>query len=134
MFSMMTHNRRRRGNIFENKSWRGNSWDSYFQNFLFTKPIMRAIIENIGNPCFLLYTPNYGFCLITLDFFIFFAFCCAKGLRQKVWTRTKILSPNIRYYIAILRFVAINTLFGSLLGKKVLFRLKNSFSWARSAL
>ena len=25
-----------------------------------------------------------------------------KGLRRKVWTRTKILSPNIRYIIAIL--------------------------------
>ena len=25
-----------------------------------------------------------------------------KGLRQKVWTRTKILSPNIRYFVAIL--------------------------------
>ena len=32
---------------------------------------------------------------------------CAKGLRRKVWTRTKILSPNIRYFVAILRFVAI---------------------------
>ena len=30
-----------------------------------------------------------------------------KGLRQKVWTRTKIMSPYIRYFVAILRFVAI---------------------------
>ena len=27
--------------------------------------------------------------------------------RRKVWTQTKILSPNIRYFVAILRFVAI---------------------------
>ena len=26
---------------------------------------------------------------------------CAKGLRQKVWTRTKISNPNIRYFIKI---------------------------------
>ena len=32
---------------------------------------------------------------------------CAKGLRQKVWTRTKIFIPNIHYFVAILRFVAI---------------------------
>ena len=32
---------------------------------------------------------------------------CTNGVRQKVWTRTKILSPNIRYIIAILRFVAL---------------------------
>ena len=31
----------------------------------------------------------------------------AEGLRRKVWTRTKILSLNIRYFVAILRFVAI---------------------------
>ena len=31
----------------------------------------------------------------------------ASGARRKVWTRTKILSPNIRYFVAILRFVAI---------------------------
>ena len=30
-----------------------------------------------------------------------------KGLRRKVWTRTKIFSPNIRYVVAILRFVKI---------------------------
>ena len=32
---------------------------------------------------------------------------CAKGLRQKVWTRTKILISNIHYFVAISRFVAI---------------------------
>ena len=31
-----------------------------------------------------------------------------KGLRRKVWTRTKIY---LRYFVAILRFVAIHTLF-----------------------
>ena len=31
----------------------------------------------------------------------------ASSARRKVWTRTKILSPNIRYFVAILRFVAI---------------------------
>ena len=30
-----------------------------------------------------------------------------KGLRWKVWSRTKILSSNIRYFVAILKFVAI---------------------------
>ena len=42
------------------------------------------------------------------------------GLRQKVWTQTKILSPNIRYFVAILRFVAIYALFGNLWAKKSL--------------
>ena len=45
-------------------------------------------------------------------------------LRQKVWTRTDILSPNIRYFVAILGFVAIY----AFLGKKVLFRVKKSVS------
>ena len=49
-------------------------------------------------------------------------------IRQKVWTRTKISSPNIRY------FVTIYTLFGDLWAKKVPFWVKNSVSWARSAL
>ena len=57
-----------------------------------------------------------------------------KGLRWKVWTQTKILSPNIRYFVAILRFVAIYALFGDLWAKKVPFGVKNSVSWARSAL
>ena len=35
-----------------------------------------------------------------------------KGVRQKVWPRTKILNPNIRYIVAILWFVAIYALFG----------------------
>ena len=39
------------------------------------------------------------------------------GLCRKLWTWTKILSPNIRYFVAILRFVAIYALFG----KKVRF-------------
>ena len=33
--------------------------------------------------------------------------CCASGACRKVWTWAKILSPNIRYFAAILRFVAI---------------------------
>ena len=44
-----------------------------------------------------------------------------KGLRQKVWTRTKILSPNIRYFVEILRFVAIYALFGNLWTKNCCF-------------
>ena len=36
---------------------------------------------------------------------------CASGAWRKVWTRTKILSPNIRYFVAILRFVTIYPLF-----------------------
>ena len=55
------------------------------------------------------------------------------GTRQKVWTRTKILSPNIRYFNE-LRFVAIYALFGDLWAKKVPFWVKNSVSWAKSAL
>ena len=35
-----------------------------------------------------------------------------KGLRRKVLTRTKILSPNICYLVGILRFVAIYALDG----------------------
>ena len=57
-----------------------------------------------------------------------------KGLCQKVWTRTKILSPYIRYFVTILRFVAIYALFGRLWGNEVLFWVKNGVSWARSAL
>jgi len=37
-----------------------------------------------------------------------------KGLRRKLWTQTKILSPNIRYFVAILIFVAIYAPFGRL--------------------
>ena len=51
-----------------------------------------------------------------------------RGLPRKVWTRTNILSPNIRY------FVAIYALFRDLRAKKVPFWVKNSVSWARSAL
>ena len=29
------------------------------------------------------------------------------SVRRQVWTQTKILSPNIRYFVTILRFVAI---------------------------
>ena len=32
---------------------------------------------------------------------------CASGARRKVLTQTEILSPNIRYFVTILRFVAI---------------------------
>ena len=52
-----------------------------------------------------------------------------KGLWQKVWTRTKILSPNIRYFVATLRFVSILALFGRIWAKKVLLLVKNSVSW-----
>ena len=58
-----------------------------------------------------------------------------KGLRQKVWTRTKLLSPNIHYFVAILRFFAIYALFlEDFLGKKVSFLDNKRVSWARSAL
>ena len=53
-----------------------------------------------------------------------------KGLRRKVWTRKKILSPTIHYFVAILRFVAIYAPFRGLwafLGEK-------NVSRARSAL
>ena len=43
-----------------------------------------------------------------------------KGLCQKVWSQTKILSPKIRYFVAIVRFVAIYTILKTL-GKKLLF-------------
>ena len=49
---------------------------------------------------------------------------CAKARRafaKKVLTWTKILSPNIQYFVAILRFVAIYALFGNLRAKKCLF-------------
>ena len=57
-----------------------------------------------------------------------------KGLCRKIWTRTKFLRFNIRYLVAILRFVAICALFGRLKARKVLFWVKSSVSWARSAL
>ena len=50
-----------------------------------------------------------------------------KGLRRKVWNQTKIFIPNILYFVAILRFVAIHAIFGRLWSKTVFF-------WARNAL
>ena len=35
----------------------------------------------------------------------------AKGLHRLVWTGTKILKPNIRYFVPMLRFVAIYALY-----------------------
>ena len=35
-----------------------------------------------------------------------------KGLRRKVWIQTKKFSTNIRYFVTILRFVAIYTILG----------------------
>ena len=40
------------------------------------------------------------------------------GLRRKVWTWTKILSTYIGYFVAISRFVAIDTMFGRLGAKR----------------
>ena len=57
-----------------------------------------------------------------------------KSLCQKFWTQTKILSPNISYFVAIFRFVAIYAFFVNLSAKTVLFLVKNSVSWARNAL
>ena len=50
-----------------------------------------------------------------------------KGLNRKIWIWTKILSPNIRYFVAILRFVKIYALFGWLWPKKGLFWSKSVF-------
>ena len=41
---------------------------------------------------------------------------CRVAVRQKIWTWTKILIPNIRYFVAISRFVA---LFKAFLNKTV---------------
>ena len=49
----------------------------------------------------------------------------AKGIRRKVWTRTKNLSPNIHYFIALLRFVAIYVLFRT--HKKCFFGAKKCY-------
>ena len=43
----------------------------------------------------------------------------ASGAHRKVWTWTKILSSNIRYFVVIFRFVTIYALFGNLWAKKV---------------
>jgi len=51
----------------------------------------------------------------------------AEGLRRKVWTQTKIWSPNICYFVAVLRFVTICAVFWKTLGKKVLFGVKTVF-------
>ena len=51
----------------------------------------------------------------------------AKGLRWKVWIGTKILSPNIRYFAAILKLVAIYALFWKFLVKKNFFGSKTVF-------
>ena len=57
-----------------------------------------------------------------------------KGLRQKVWTRKIFLTPNISYFVAILKFVAIYAPFGNFWANKVFFWVKNSVSWARNAI
>ena len=55
---------------------------------------------------------------------------CTKGLRRKVWTRTKIQSQHIRYFVAISRSVAGYALFGNLWAKKKCFlRSANSNLW-----
>ena len=54
------------------------------------------------------------------------AFAKKFDLVWKFWALT--------HTISILRFVAIYTLFGNLLAKKVFFWVKNSVSWARNAL
>ena len=55
-----------------------------------------------------------------------------EGPPPKSLDSDKNLSPNIRYIVAILWFVAIYALFRRLPAKKVLFRV--SVSWAKSAL
>ena len=50
-----------------------------------------------------------------------------KGLRRKVWTRKKILSPHIRYFVAILRFVAIYALLEDFRQEKGFFGSKTLF-------
>ena len=52
---------------------------------------------------------------------------------RKVWTGWKFLSTDIRYFVVILRIVAIYALFGRF-GSKSVFWDNNSVSWARSAL
>ena len=56
---------------------------------------------------------------------------CTKGLRQKEWTLTKIFSPNIHYFVAILSFVANYALFDNLWTKEVLF-LGQKQCWGRN--
>ena len=50
-----------------------------------------------------------------------------KDHRRKVWTQTKSLSPNIRYFVAISRFVANYALFGNLWTKKCFWDQKQCF-------
>ena len=52
-----------------------------------------------------------------------------KGLGRTVWTRTKILSPNICYFVAVLKFVAIYALLE--IFEKRAFGVKNSVVWAK---
>ena len=54
-----------------------------------------------------------------------------KGLRRKVWFSTKSLSPNICYFVAILKFVSIYTLYENLWAKKRAVWVKNSVVWAK---
>ena len=50
-----------------------------------------------------------------------------KGLHRRVWTWTKTLSPNMRYFVVISRFVAINTLLGRLWAKSAFFWSQQCF-------
>ena len=59
-FSIMAHNRRRGGQNFEEKNWRGVSRDSFFLEILSpSEPILRAKIENMISPDYVLcYIPR----------------------------------------------------------------------------
>ena len=50
-----------------------------------------------------------------------------EGPSPKIWSWTKTLSPNIRYFVTILRFVAINALFGNLWTKNCFLGQKQCF-------
>ena len=59
--------------------------------------------------------PKFTFKKVEIELLVYYSLIdhgingrsCASGAWRKVWTRTKILSPNILYFVAILRFVAI---------------------------
>ena len=66
--------------------------------------------------------PKFTFKKVEIELLVYYSLIdhgingrsCASGAWRKVWTRTKILSPNILYFVAILRFVAIYAFYKAL--------------------
>ena len=99
-------------------------WNKY-------RPLYNFIAADICASC--MSAPFFWF------FYLFFSskWCSSRSGWQKlreVWSQMKIQSPNIRYFVAILRFVAIYPLFENLWAKKCLLGQKQCFLGKKSII